>query len=140
MPPLWWHAVGRRNINVHVIANVELGLEQCQIVVGVPLSRAGDANLAHPIASAVRLDERKIKVGSLATSLRVDVAHQRGELLQRGVLPGVDLELVGGHVAVLVVGRGVMAPGGAKDAQQQRAGLGRGRMGMIKVNCLGYSI
>lgn len=78
------------------------------------------------MADAVRLHQRKIEIGALAPRLRVDVAHQRCQLLQCGVHPRVDLQLVGGHVAVLVVDDGVMAPGGAEYAQQQRAGLCEG--------------
>lgn len=117
------HPIRRCDIDVHVVANVELGLEQGQRVVGVPLPRTGDADLAHPIAGIGGLDESEIKVGALAPCLRIHVTDQRGELLQSGILPGVDLEFVGRDVAVLVVGSGVMAPGGAEDAQEQRAGL-----------------
>lgn len=114
---LWWHTVWRCDIDVHVIADIELSLEQSQIVVGVSLTGTSDSDLAHAIAGVGWLDECKIKVGSLPTRFRVYISHQSGQLLQGSILPGVDLEFVGWNVAMLVIGSGVMATGGAEDAQ-----------------------
>lgn len=124
--PRWWRQPIRRcYIYVHVVADGELDLCQTQILVGRALPGAGDADLAHPIAGPelVGKDESEIEVGALAPRIRIDVAHQSGQLLERGILPCVDLQFVGRHIAVDEFAGRMMATGGAEDAQQQRASL-----------------
>lgn len=75
------NTIWRCDVNVHVVADVELGLEKRQIVVGIALAGAGDADFTHPVAWTVRLNEGKVKVGALAASLRVDVSHESGQFL-----------------------------------------------------------
>lgn len=65
----------------------------------------------------------KVKVCALFPRIWIHVSHKRGELMQRRILPGVDLQLVGGHVAVHVLRDRMMPARGAEYPQQQRAGL-----------------
>jgi len=68
----------------------------------------------------------KVEVGALLPRVRIDVTHQGSQFVKGGVLPGVDLQLVGGHVAKGVFLNRVVATSGAEHAEKQRAGLKRG--------------
>lgn len=122
-----WHPVRRGDVNVHVVSDGELCVAQRLSVIRALLPRTGHADFAHPVhGRAVRRYDGKVKVGSLAARLRVHVPHQRGQLAQRRVHPGVDLQLVCRHVAVVVLGSRVVPAGGAEHAQQQRTRLAGG--------------
>ena len=46
----------------------------------------------------VRVDDGKVKVGTTSPRLRVHLFDKTGQLLQGGVHPGVDLQLVLGRL------------------------------------------
>lgn len=123
------HTIRWGNIDVQVISDVKLCVGQRFRVIGALLARTGHANLAHsPGCSAVRIYDRKVKVGSLAPGFRIDVTHQGGQFPQRGIHPRVDLQLIGRDTTVdVLVGR--MVPSGrAEHPQQQGACLeGKGK-------------
>jgi len=78
------------------------------------------------IVPEVGIHHGKVEVGALLPRVRIDVTHQGSQFVKGGVLPGVDLQLVGGHVAKGVFLNGVVATSGAEHAEQQRAGLKKG--------------
>lgn len=120
-----WHPIWWCNIDIHVIANGEFGLWQCQILIGGALTGTGDANFTHPIArpKLIREHEGKIKIRSLSSSIGVDIAHQSGEFSERCIWPCVNLQFIRWHDAVIEFVWGMMASGGTEHAKQQRARL-----------------
>lgn len=105
------HAVRRGNGNIKEIANAELGLCQRLVVVDSLLSCAGDSNFTHlkMIVAIIWEHNGKVEIGSLFARIWINVAHQRRQLVQRRILPGVNLQLIGWHVSVHVLGHRVMA-------------------------------
>lgn len=111
MAPCRRHAIRRGNGNVKKIANAELRLGQRLVVVDSLLSCAGDSNLTHlkMIVAIIWEHNGKVKVSAFFASIRINVAHQRRQLVQRRILPGVNLQFVSWHISVHVLGHRVMA-------------------------------
>lgn len=124
-PGGWRQSVGRSNRDVQKVSNAEFGLSKCLIIIDSFLTRAGHSDFAHleVITPEVGVHDSKVKVGALLPGVRIDVSHQRGQFVQGGVLPGVNLKLVGGHVAEHILRHGVVSSRRAEDTEQHRTGL-----------------
>lgn len=120
------HAVRWRDADVQEVAHHELGLAEGLGVVCALLAGARHAHLPHVVSVAVHVDQGKVKVGAPSPSVRIDVTHQSGQFSQGGVLPCVDLQLIGRHLSVGVLLDGVVAARVAKDTKKQRTSLENG--------------
>jgi len=123
-----WQSVGRRYGDVQEVSDAEFGLGKGLVIIDSFLARAGHSDFAHleVIVPEVGIHHGKVEVGALLPRVRIDVTHQGSQFVKGGVLPGVDLQLVGGHVAKGVFLNRVVATSGAEHAEKQRAGLKRG--------------